>query len=194
MAMGVVALAPHAGARIFAAGEDAFEELARPDWKPIFLNAEQNEALIALSDAIIPTTDTPGAKEALVNRFLDLVLPAQAPTVRKDFLDSLTWFDSGAQDRYKAPFIKLTPEEKLDLLSLVAYPHTHSRWGQTETGFTGHAHFQVMKRWIVGAYYSSPAGLKEQGWDGWSARGTFSGCEHEPDEHKGQAQMGDHAE
>ena len=76
LAMGVVAVNPHAGARIFAAGEDAFVELERPDWTPVFFNAQQNETFTALSDAIIPATDTPGAKAALVNRFIDLVLSA----------------------------------------------------------------------------------------------------------------------
>jgi hypothetical protein len=64
----------------------------------------------------------------------------------------------------------------------------------TEETFAGHDHFMVMKRWIVSAFYSSPVGLKEQGWDGWAARGSFTGCEHEPDEHKAEDKTGDRAE
>jgi len=184
LAMGVLAVNPRAGARIFAAGEDAFVELERADWTPGFLNAQQNETLTALSDVIIPATDTPGAKVALVNRFLDLVIAAEPATVQKDFLDSLEWFDTGAQERYKTTFLKLTPEERLDLLNLVAWPHTHARWGSTEKGFAGYEHFTLIKRWTVSAFYSSPIGLKEQGWDGWAARGTYIGCEHQPGEHK----------
>ena len=184
LAMGVLAVNPRAGARIFTAGEDAFVELERADWAPTFLTAHQNETLVVLSDIIIPATDTPGAKAALVNRFLDLVLAAEPASVQKNFLDSLTWFDTGAQERYKANFVGLTAEEKEDFLNLVAWPHTNSRWGETEKAFAGNEHFMVMKRWIVGAFYSSPIGLKEQGWDGWAARGTFTGCEHQPDEHK----------
>ena len=184
LAMGVVAVNPHAGARIFAVGEDASVDLERADWTPVFLNAQQNETLIALSDAIIPVTDTPGAKAALVNRFLDLVLSVEPPTVQKEFLNSLAWFDTAAQERYKATFANLTPDEKSDLLNLVAWPHTHQRWGSTENGFAGNQHFILMKRWTVSAFYSSPVGLKEQGWDGWAARGTFTGCEHQPGEHK----------
>jgi hypothetical protein len=194
LAMGVLAVNPRAGARIFAAGEDAFVELERADWTPGFLNAQQNETLTALSDVIIPATDTPGAKVALVNRFLDLVIAAEPATVQKDFLDSLEWFDTGAQERYKTTFVNLTAEEKLDFLNLVAWPHTHPRWRVTEKGFAGHDHFTVMKRWIVSAFYSSPVGLKEQGWDGWAARGTFTGCEHEPAEHKAEDKTGDRAE
>lgn len=183
--MGVVAVNPRAGARIFATGEDASVELARADWIPVFLNAQQNESLTVLSDAIIPATDTPGAKAALVNRFLDLVISAESATIQKDFLDSLAWFDAAATERYKTTFDKLTDEEKTNLLNLVAWPHSQVAWGSTEAPYAGYQHFSRLKLWIASAYYSSPIGLKEQGWDGWAARGTFTGCEHQPDEHKG---------
>ena len=58
-------------ARQFPSDFDASKDLARADWKPVFLDTHQNETLIALSDMILPKTDTPGAKEALVNRFID---------------------------------------------------------------------------------------------------------------------------
>jgi hypothetical protein len=182
--IGAAAVTLPAGARIFPAGEDASLELERANWTPVFLNQQQNETLIVLSDAMIPATDTPGAKAALVNRFLDLVMSVEPATSQKEFVESLEWFDTGAQERYKAPFAKLTDQEKEDFLNLVAWPHTHPRWGSTEANFAGHEHFLRMKQWIVSAYYSSPIGLKEQGWDGWAARGTFAGCEHEPGEHK----------
>lgn len=182
--MGVVAVNPRAGARIFAAGEDAWVELERADWAPSFLNTQQNETLTVLSEAIIPATDTPGAKAALVNRFLDLVIAAQPEKIQKEFLESLAWFDTAATERSKTTFDKLTDEERTNLLNLVAWPHSQSSWGQTEVPYPGYQHFIRLKTWIASTYYSSPIGLKEQGWDGWAARGTFTGCEHQPDEHK----------
>src|SRR5579862_8308432 len=167
LAMGVAAVNPHAGARIFAAGEDAWVELERADWTPGFLNVQQNAALTVLSEAIIPARDTPGAKEALVNRFLDLLIAAQPEKQQKDFLDSLAWFDTTSTERYKTTFDKLTDEERTNLLNLVAWPHTQSAWGETELPYAGYQHFMRLKTWIASAYYSSPIGLKEQGWDGW---------------------------
>lgn len=171
-------------ALIFASGDDASRELARPDWAPVFLNAQQNETLLALSEAIIPATDTPGAKDAYVNRFLDLLMSALPSETQREFLDSLTWFDTGAMARYKASFVSLSDQQKQDLLNLVAWPHTHVRWGETDANFDGHEHFERMKKWIASAYYSSPVGLKEMGWDGWPARGIFKGCEHQPEQHQ----------
>jgi len=184
LTMGAAAVTLPAGARIFPAGEDAFLELERPDWTPVFLNQQQNETLIVLSDAIIPATDTPGAKAALVNRFLDLVMSAELPKTQQEFVGSLDWFDTSAQERYKTTFAKLTDSERTDFLNLVAWPHSLGAWGMGGTTYAGYEHFSRLKGYIASAYYSSPTGLKEQGWDGWAARGTFAGCEHQPNEHK----------
>jgi hypothetical protein len=171
-------------ALIFASGDNAWLELSRPDWTPVFLNAQQNETLTALGEAIIPATDTPGAKAAFVNRFLDLVLSALPTEIQRDFLSSLAWFDTGAMERYKATFVKLSGEDVQGFLNLIAWPHTHVRWGESDADFDGHQHFERVKGWIAAAYYSSPIGLQELGWDGWPARGTFQGCEHQPGEHQ----------
>lgn len=167
-------------ALVFASGDDASRRLARPGWAPVFLTAPQNETLIALGEAIIPATDTPGATAALVNRFLDLVLSVLPLATQHEFVASLQWFNSAAQGRYKQNFADLSGEQQVNLLTLVAFPHTDVRWGQTEANFAGSGHFQRIKTWVAGAYYSSPVGLKELGWDGWPARGDFKGCEHQP--------------
>src|SRR5882762_4913551 len=51
------------------------------DWKPELFDDHENQTLIALADLIIPATDTPGAKAALVNRHMDHILAALAPGV-----------------------------------------------------------------------------------------------------------------
>src|SRR5579885_919417 len=71
-----------------ARGEDGSKILTDPNWKPVFLNAQQNETLIALSDVIIPATDTPGAKEALANRFIDLLLSVQPAEFQRQFTEA----------------------------------------------------------------------------------------------------------
>lgn len=182
LTFGAAAVMRSASARVFAPGEDASVELARAGWEPVFLNAHQNETLIALSDVVIPATDTPGAKAALVNRFLDLVLSAEPVKTQTEFVTALTWMDTGATERYKADFVSLSPEEKEDFLSLLAYSHKFLAWGATDAPFVGSEHFARLKDWIAAAYYNSPIGLKELGWDGWPARGYFAGCEHAANE------------
>lgn len=167
-------------------GVDASKDLAAPGWKPLFLDEHQNETLILLSDLIIPATDTPGAREALVNRYIDLVLAAETPEAQRSFLNSLGYLDGESIRRYKTAFRYLKREDQDDLLHALAYPSTGSRWtGQADaTPDVGHGHFQALKYRISTAYYSSQIGTKELGWDGAFAHGPYEGCNHPEGSHK----------
>jgi gluconate 2-dehydrogenase gamma chain len=166
-------------------GVDASQELSAANWKPLFLDEHQNETLIILSDLIIPATDTPGAKEALVNRFIDLVLAAETHDRRRSFLDSLAYLDGEGMRRYKAAFRYLKRDEQDDLLHSLAYPRAGSNWtGEGAAPDIGHGHFEKLKQQIAGAYYSSQIGQRELGWDGNFAHGPYQGCEHPEGSHK----------
>lgn len=165
-------------------GEDESRQLADPNWKPAFLNDGQNETLIALSGVIIPATDTPGAKEALVNRYLDLVLASEPAGSQQKFLDSLTYIDSESQRSFGKEFHSLTQEDQHDLLRPLAYPLRPSRWGNKDHDYTGVEHFDRLKSMIAVAYYTSEIGQRELGWDGSITHGPFQGCEHPTTMHK----------
>jgi hypothetical protein len=167
-------------------GVDASKDLAAPGWKPLFLDEHQNETLIVLSDLIIPATDTPGAKEALVNRYIDLVLAAEARETQRAFLNSLGYLDGESMRRFKAAFRYLAREDQDILLHALAYPRFGSGWaGDTNAvADPGHGHFEALKGRIMTAYYSSQIGEKELGWDGAFAHGPYQGCEHPEGEHK----------
>lgn len=167
-------------------GVDASKDLSSPNWKPLFLDDHQNETLIILSDLIIPATDTPGAKEALVNRYIDLVLAAEPHDEQRNFLNSLGYLDGESMRRYKTAFRYLSRDDQDDLLHSLAYPHVGSGWGgdSTAPADPGHGHFQSLKDRIMNAYYSSQIGEKELGWDGAFAHGPYQGCEHPEGNHK----------
>jgi hypothetical protein len=167
-------------------GVDASKEFEGPGWKPLFLDAHQNETLIVLSDLIIPATDTPGAKEALVNRYIDLVLAAETAETKRAFLNSLAYLDGESIRRFKAAFVYLSRDDQDLLLHALAYPRFGGGWAG-DTGAVadpGHAHFEALKDRIMTAYYSSQIGEKELGWDGAFAHGPYQGCEHPEGEHK----------
>jgi hypothetical protein len=167
-------------------GVDASKDLAAPGWKPLFLDEHQNETLIVLSELMIPATDTPGAKEALVNRYIDLVLAAEKPETQRAFLNSLGYLDGESIRRFKAAFRYLSREDQDNLLHAMAYAVNESRWtGQVDVKpDTGHVHFETLKQRIMMAYYSSQIGGKELGWDGAFAHGPFAGCDHPEGNHK----------
>ena len=167
-------------------GVDASKELAGLEWKPLFLDEHQNETLIVLSDLVIPSTDTPGAKEALVNRYIDLVLAAETPDAQQSFLNCLSYLDGESIRRYRAAFRYLSRQEQDDLLHGLAYPRDVSVWTKKAESDpdVGHAHFEALKDRIATAYYSSEIGAKELGWDGAFAHGPYEGCRHPEGTHK----------
>jgi gluconate 2-dehydrogenase gamma chain len=167
-------------------GVDASKDLSGPGWKPLFLDEHQNETLVILSDLIIPATDTPGAKEALVNRYIDLVLAAETPDMQRAFLNSLGYLDGESMKRFKSAFRYLAADDQDLLLHVLAYPRNASNWtGEADVNpDKGHAHFEALKERIMTAYYSSQIGEKELGWDGAFAHGPYQGCEHPEGEHK----------
>jgi gluconate 2-dehydrogenase subunit 3-like protein len=172
-----------ASGREFPPDSDASRELARSDWKPQFLDDHQNETLIVLSDLIIPKTETPGAKEALVNRFIDQLLAAETPETQRAFLESLAYLDGACMERYRTAFRYTPLESQVEFLRFLAYPHSLGTWGGEESGeFSGHTHFRRLKDWISRAYYNSEIGMRELGWDG-PAHGEFLGCTHPEEEH-----------
>lgn len=160
------------------ASYDASKELLRPDWKPSFFDEHQDQTLIALSDLIIPATDTPGAKDALVNRFLDKLMAAEKEDTQREFLASLAYLDGESIQQHRMAFVYLPKGSQVEFLTFLAYPHSLSRWGEPVTGEDkGYSHFQHLKQWISSAYYSSEIGLRELGWNGDFPHGELSGCE-----------------
>jgi gluconate 2-dehydrogenase gamma chain len=166
-------------------GVDASNELKGANWKPLFLDEHQNETLIILSDLIIPTTDTPGAKDALVNRYIDLVLAADTNENRKAFLSNLAYIDGESMRMYKNAFRYLSREDQDDLLHTMAYSSAGSGWtGEAAGENPGHTHFEQLKTHIGIAYYSSQVGMKELGRDDNFTHGVYQGCEHSDGSHK----------
>jgi hypothetical protein len=173
-----------AGLTPAARGEDGSKVLTDPNWKAVFLNDHQNETLIAMSDVIIPSTDTPGAKAALVNRYLDLLLSVQPVEFQTQFVDALAFIDTQSQKQFAKDFRDLASGDQIWLLTAWAYPSDSDRWIESEDkADPGQQHFERLKALIAAAFYGSEIGLKELGWDGEFTHGPYQGCDHQPDNH-----------
>lgn len=86
-------------------------------WKPQVFTPHQNATVIVLTELIIPQTDTPGAKAARVNEFIDGVLSKAKPGEREKFLSGLAWMDARSKQDHGAPFIKATADQQVALLT-----------------------------------------------------------------------------
>jgi len=125
-------------------------------WKPALFDAHQNDTVIALTDLIIPATDTPGAKAAQVNRFIDLILGESPAEEQSRFLRGLAWLDRHARRAHGATFAACTRDQQTKLLESLdpaARPPAALR--------PGVQFFQEIKRRTVAGYYNSRIGFDE---------------------------------
>jgi len=152
---------------------EKLEEAA--DWKPVFLNVQQNEDLVALAESIMP-----GSTKAKVSRFIDLLLSVDKPENQQEFVRSLSAFQAETQKRFGKRFPALADEQKNALLTEASETDATNKVAKGTDEL--HPHFENLKGWVSGAYYSSEAGMRELGWTGDYAFVEFPGCTHK-DEH-----------
>jgi hypothetical protein len=159
-------------------GIDFAGEFANPNWKPLFFTDEQNETMLALCDAILPATDSPGAKQAMANRYADLVLSAESPETQAAFVKSLQYIDAESARVYRKPFRALSTDEQVEVLIPMAFPMQPTPDASVPID-KGYENFTRVKALIVEGYYSSEIGDTELGWDGAYSHGVYEGCEAE---------------
>src|SRR5438552_7376674 len=160
---------------------DEVEKLRAADWNPLILNAQQNENLIAIAESIVP-----GSTKAQVNRFIDLLLSVDTPERQKSFVDSLAAFESESKKRFAKYFPALDESQKIQLLTDASATLAKENSGDADAGETPaafHQHFENLKGWVSGAYYSSEVGMKELGWTSDRVFASFAGCEHPEGHH-----------
>lgn len=87
------------------------------DWKPVFLTEDQGILVSQVAEIIIPKTDTPGAKDAGVPGFIDLMLKDVYPQKDKDqFTSGLLAFDEEAKKAYGDSFNELQPDQQTEFV------------------------------------------------------------------------------
>ena len=146
--------------------------IAAQDWTPKTLTAPQNELVVALTELIIPATDTPGAKAARVNRFVDQVLTDAPAAVRGSFTRGLTWVDARSRALFKKDFLTASAEQQTALLMEMS-----SDVEQDDR--IGREFFQAIKGMTINGYYTSEIGLRQElGDSGQLFLPQFQGCDH----------------
>jgi hypothetical protein len=153
------------------------------------LNAHQNETVMAMIDQIIPATDTPGAKGARVNEFIDVILTDWATEEeRKNFLDGLAGVDEQSIALFGKNFVEAgSPQqiaflEAMEDVSLTVHYHrirrSTAQAEERDPQLRGNF-FRVFKGITLHGYYTSEIGfsqeLKEQ-----IIPGALHGCTPAP--------------
>ena len=131
---------------------------------PAFLDAHQAKTLEVLAEAIVP-----GSTAARVAQFLDQLLDVESADNQRAFLGSLGAFDMAAIKKHGKAWLALAATEQDALLR-------EASTAELQSAFRGH--FQNVKDWIAGAYYSSEHGMRELGWTGNTFHPELPGCTH----------------
>ena len=138
-------------------------------WKPSLLNAHQNATVVVLTDLIIPETDTPGAKAANVNRYIDLFLKDAPDPQAQQLVSGLGWLDRHANQEHGHAFIGCSKDQQIAMLE--------SLDANKEPGLQpGHQFFAMIKGMTSQFYYSTAIGFRELN-KGGRVPSSF-GCKH----------------
>ena len=183
-AIGTVALAGWADALIAHSAQQAHAHaahaaLAAQDWTPDVLSPQQDRMVVFLTELIIPETDTPGAKGAHVNRFVDHVLASGPPPVREQFVKGLAWAEARSRALFAAGLLEATPAQGTELLTRLAAEGNPE--GEEQIGID---FFRALKAMTINGYYTTEIGLRQElGDPGQLFLLQFPGCDHP--EHQG---------
>jgi len=88
-------------------------DVADPTWKPAFFSVDQNDMLVKLVNTILPKTDTPGASDVGVHKFIDKLMAEYCTSTEKS--DFKTGMDKALEAKPKdtaAYLTKLAQEAK----------------------------------------------------------------------------------
>lgn len=112
---------------------------------------EQRAQVSAISERIMPTTDTPGAIAAGVPAFIEMMLADwYSPQERDDFLNGLGVVEGHAWVQYETTFAALAPEQQDALLTLAMQ------------GRLGGDFFSHCRQLVILGYYTSEIGCKQE--------------------------------
>ena len=128
-------------------------------WKPVFFTADQVSLLSAITETILPKTQTPGAIETGVPQFIDKAIASLLnPGTKQNILDGLDQVNELAKTSFGKKFSACSSEERTTLLldlDRQAGTYPLSLWGITLEQSKPVGFFRDLKSLTLMAYFSS---------------------------------------
>ena len=128
---------------------------------------QQNDMVTTIAELIIPQTDTPGAKAARVNEFIDLMVTEwYDEEERSTFMSGLADVDTRTRDLYGKDFVHCGEKQQVELLQSLddevaagrSEPDLRRRRNRPpEKNF-----FFMMKQLTLVGYYTSQVGFEQE--------------------------------
>ena len=151
------------------------EKQAAPAGKytPKFFTAKQYEAISWLCDSIIPKDDkSGGALDAGAPEFIDL-LTSENEDYQLALGGGLMWLETRCVDQYGRVFMECAPEQRKELLDLIAFRKN----ARKDAGLSqGVAFFAFLRKMTCDGYYTSKVGIADLQYIGNVTRSAWLGC------------------
>lgn len=140
---------------------------------PVFLTAAQYEVVDRLAESIIPADDhSPGAHEARVADYIDLLLAESPADMQKKWTDGLAALDAESRGRFQRPFAAAAPAQIDALLRDISA-------NELAPATPLESFFVVTKEATIRGYYTSQIGIhQELTYKGNKFLREFVGCTH----------------
>lgn len=139
------------------------------NYAPKFFSPDDFRALQAFTEILIPSDDTPGAREAHCAQFIDFVLHASSdsPQVQANWKTAM-------QTLKEAGFHQASENRRMDIVKEMSRAETDAH--SQHAGFTA---YQLIKHQTAFAFYTSRSGMIETlDYKGNSYNQTFPACNH----------------
>ena len=168
------------------------ERTLEGEYRVRYFNEHEFQSLERLSELIVPADEGgPSGRDGGAPEFIDL-LTSENTELANIFSGGLLWLDSVMQHRYNKKFLGAAQSEQTGLLdALVAVEQSESEKEDTRFETSDFPRFAVygtktpsdlrrgvqfldwVRKLVVGAYYTSPAGMKDLGFMGNSSHSEY---------------------
>ena len=147
-------------------------------YAPKYFSAHQYETLTSLCDTIIPKDErSGGAVEAGAPEFIDL-LTSENERFQTRLGGGLMWLDNFCVDRYGRVYLECAPEQRKEIVDLIAYRKN----AKDNPGLaSGVSFFAFLRRMTCDGFYTSKIGIADLQYIGNTSVHEFPGCPPVPE-------------
>jgi hypothetical protein len=136
-------------------GSRGMEQIRPARYKPQFFSDGEYVMVERLAELIIPSDETPGAREAGVAEFIDFMIARDRDQQYK-FRTGVSWLNAHSERLLGKPFVELSEKEQVSILEPLAYTAKY-REGEED----GREFFRRMREITVMGFYTTEIGYRE---------------------------------
>ena len=125
-------------------------------WKPTLFSEDQARIVTQLADIIVPATDTPGASELGVPKFIEEMINMVYTDKKEDFIKDIERFDEQCIEFKGQKFLDLDKKDQMDFVSEINSNLPRDMKGAKEPTF-----FYRIKELTITGYFTTELAMKQ---------------------------------